>query len=132
MQLSLTVAQLEAKEACEEGVEAFRAAFGDEAKVEWTREKQIETLRSPLGKWLAWAWRVDLIPWWSMSWADLSRANLSGADLSWADRPNLDSAKVCLCESSPCVALRKLLDDNGWSVSYDGLLRQKEAVAATA
>ena len=85
MQLTLTIEQLTKAEACEEGIAAFRAAFqGESATVEWTRDKQIELLRSPLGKWMPWAHRNGLIPWWPMRGADLQGADLRGADLRGA------------------------------------------------
>ena len=149
MQLTITLEQLKQAEACEEAVVAFRDLFGASATAEWTREKQLEILRGPLGKHLGWTvWR-GLLPLLAMDGANLVGANLVGASLDganlvgarldgarldWAslvgarlDRASLDRArlvwaKVCLCNSVPCVSLRELLAANGWIVGSDGLL----------
>ena len=97
MQLTLTVEQLVAKQACPEGVDAFRELFGaDQAVVKWTKEKQIELLLTPIGKYIVWAWREGLIPMWAMDGARLVGASLVGARLVGAslDGARLDGARL--------------------------------------
>jgi uncharacterized protein YjbI with pentapeptide repeats len=91
MQLKLTTEQLEENEACSYGIDAFRWYFGSEsAECDWTLEKQIELLKSPLGKYVGWAWNAGLIPLWSMGGADLSGADLRSANLRSADLRSAD------------------------------------------
>ena len=133
MQLIITAKQLIDLEACDKGVEAFREVFGDEAIVEWSVSKQIEVLRTPLGKYFGWAFAAGLLPMWSLRSANLRLANLRSADLSSADlssadlssanlsSANLDGARVCLCDNRPCHELREML----------GRLLEKGKVAAS-
>jgi len=83
---------------------------------DWTREAQIDAIKTNFRQWIGLAWRSGAIPKWSMykadlagidlSWADLSKtdmvganlagadlllANLAGADLGWA---NLERARL--------------------------------------
>jgi uncharacterized protein YjbI with pentapeptide repeats len=87
----LTVEDLERAGACREGALAFRDVFGESVDADWTREKQLETLRGPLRRFLGWAWASSILPAWSMFRADLSGADLSGADLY---RSNLSVANL--------------------------------------
>ena len=85
MKLKITVKQLEEMQACDEGVKAFGDLFGKSANIEWTLEKQIEILKSRLGRYVGWAFCKHLIPMWSMSSANLSSADLRSADLCSAN-----------------------------------------------
>ena len=101
MKLTLTIEQLKARDACQEGVDAFRSTFGESATVDYTREAQIELMRGPMGRWIGWAHAVGLVPWWNLSRAnlsgtDLSRANLSGANLSGANLSGTDLSRANL------------------------------------
>lgn len=88
--------------------------------VEWTLAEQLRALRSPLKRYLYWAWYNALLPMWSIPAVDLrgvalrdavlirvdftradlreaflpevkmSRANLTGAKLTWADLAGAD------------------------------------------
>lgn len=49
---------------------------------EWTKEKQIETIKTPMRKYLSWAYYSGLIPYWSMIDSNLSDSDLRGSDLS--------------------------------------------------
>jgi len=60
---------------------AFAAVFGDDVQFNWTREKQIEVIKSPLREHVGAAWRMGLVPMWSLRGVDLSRLNLREADL---------------------------------------------------
>src|SRR5574343_188900 len=79
------------KEACVEGLEAFKAAYPEGLVLE-TKDQLVEALRKGLGRWLVWfrkyfdishlktsQGRLDL------QGANLQRANLQGVDLRWAD-----------------------------------------------
>ena len=119
MQLTMSVEILAKAEACGEAVTEFRKMFGESVTVEWTREKQIEIMRGSLGKYLGWAWRNNLIPWWNLSGADLLGAYLSGEGV------DISGAKVCVCDASACVSLRELLAANGYTVDKHGLLAKQ-------
>jgi uncharacterized protein YjbI with pentapeptide repeats len=97
MHLKITLEKLETLDACLDGRQMFRKLFGDAIEVEWTLEKQIETLKGPLGKYVFWAVSRKLIPLWSMGdGTDLSRANLYGADLSRANLYGADLSRANL------------------------------------
>ena len=83
--MRITIEQLQALDACKEGIAAFRNYFGEIAEQEWTREKQLEIINSPLRVYFGWAVNNGLIPIWSMSDANLSGADLSRAYLSRAN-----------------------------------------------
>ncbi len=97
MNLTISIADLSKLDACSEGVQAFREFFGADAySCDWTRDKQIELLKSPIGRWLGWAHQVGLIPWWNLNGASLTGASLDGANLNRADlnRANLNRADL--------------------------------------
>ena len=183
--ITITKQQLNILGACTKGICELENVFGGNAEswsVEWTRNKQIELISTPLGIYLGWAFTKGLIPQWSMNGADLrhanlryitlraadlscadlsytdlscadlsytdlsytdlshanlSGANLSGANLSCADLScadlsytdlsyaNLTGAKLCICNSQECAALRKILDKAGWKAK-SGLLTKDE------
>ena len=70
MKLKITVADLQSKRACRSGIDAFSKQFGQVAKIEWTRESQIELLKTPMRKYLGWAHYVGLLPLWTLSSVD--------------------------------------------------------------
>lgn len=119
MKLKLTVNQLVGAGASCGGLGEFKRLFGEYVEVEWTREKQIEVLKGPLGPHVGWAYHKGLIPSWSLSGADLTRADLSEANLT---RANLTRAKICSCNDSPCASTREKLSAAGWVSAPDGLL----------
>ena len=87
MQITITIEQLVQAGACDEAIAEFRSLYGESGTENWTRERQIELLKGPLGKFLAWAWQNNLVPLWNLYRANLSgtnlyRANLSGTNLS--------------------------------------------------
>jgi len=118
VQLTITKKQLADLDACSEGVKALANVMGqgDSWTVEWTREKQIELMLTPVGKFIGWAYDEGLIPLWSMNGASLVGASLDGA--------RLDRAKICLCGNGPCVRLRDVLAAAGWVPGADGLLEK--------
>ena len=63
MQITLTVAQLQALHACKDGVETFRRLYGEQATVEWSRDTQLQILRGPLGRYVGSAHRAGFIQW---------------------------------------------------------------------
>ena len=80
MKLTITAAQLEKIGACSEGVKLFKKTYGDKAIIKWTLDAQIELIKSPMGRYLGWAFWNKLLPLWSMSYADLSSADLRYAN----------------------------------------------------
>ena len=126
MNVTVSVARLKELDACKEAVAAFREHFGESASVDWTPEKQLDVLRSPLGKYLGWAWGKNLLPMWRMGGADLGGADLGGAYLRGVD---LGGAKICLCRNGPCIRLCQVLDAAGWVANADGLLETKPAAS---
>ncbi len=112
MKITITRTQLEELGAYCDGVKALEEIFGRDGPwtTEWTRFRQIELLRTPLGRYLGWARNRGLIPFWDMTGACLSGAqlinailtgvkftnavligtNFSGADLSGADLTGAD------------------------------------------
>ena len=97
MKLTITAAQLEKIGACSEGVKLFKKTYGDKAIIKWTLDAQIELIKSPMGRYLGWAFWNKLLPLWSMSYADLSSADLRYADLRYA---NLRSANLSYADLS--------------------------------
>ena len=80
MKIKVTAQQLAEMGACHAAIDDFTRHFGgDTAEVEWTREYQIEIVKSPLRRWIGWAWRHGIAPMWSMRGADLTGADLTGA-----------------------------------------------------
>lgn len=65
MQIAVTAQRLQELGACKTAIDAFRELFGDTVTVEWTREKQEEISKGPLGKHLGWAATKGLLPLWS-------------------------------------------------------------------
>ena len=140
MTITITRQQLEDLSACDEALRAFAEVYGTIATEDWTRDKQIEILLSPLGRFVGWAWEKGLLPMWSMNgaslyganlnYASLNGANLNGASLNGANlnHANLNGAKVCLCNSTPCHQLRAVLAKWGWAPSADGLLESAERI----
>ena len=126
MNVTVSVARLKELDACKEAVAAFREHFGESASADWTPEKQLDVLRSPLGKYLGWAWGKNLLPMWRMGGAYLGGADLGGADLGGAD---LRGAKICLCRNGPCVRLCQVLDAAGWVANAAGLLETNPAAS---
>jgi len=80
--MRITKEFLESESACADGVAAFCAMFPDGFDLsEWTREKQIEIVKSDLRQFLGWAFSTGVVPLWSMQGASLDGANLDGASL---------------------------------------------------
>ena len=131
MQITITKAMLEEHDACSNGVEAFVEMFGESGTVDWTRDKQVEMLQSPLKGYLVWAYRESLIPWWSMQFADLQFANLQSADLQFADlrSANLQFANLQfanLQSAIPNTLYAELFASFGWAI-VDGKLQKADA-----
>ena len=82
--MRITVDDLRALDACEEGIDVFRAVCGECIDGEWTREAQFFALGTPLARFLGWAWLLRVIPQWSMYGANLTGADLKGANLTGA------------------------------------------------
>jgi len=108
----ITVDDLRAIDACEDGIDAFREVCGDVIEGEWTAAAQAYALGTLLRQYFGWAVHFGLIPMWSMAgWnltdadlrdADLTRANLTDANLRDADLTganlygaNLRCANLC-------------------------------------
>ena len=88
--IRITVDDLKSLNACPAGIDEFVADFGNVYEAEWTLEEQLRILKTPMRRWIGWAYRVGLIPLWSMSGANLSEADLSEADLSGANLHEAD------------------------------------------
>ena len=103
MKIEITIEQLREKNACTPGMTDFIAIYPSGiASIDWTRQTMIDMLKSPLRKWIGWAYKRCLLPYWSLCEADLSGADLRGADLSEADLcganlsgANLSGADLC-------------------------------------
>ena len=102
MKLTITVKQLESLSACSEGVALFKKIYGDKAIIKWTLEAQLELIKSPMGRYLGWAFWSKLLPLWSMRYANLSGADLRSTNLSCADlsSANLRSADLSYADLS--------------------------------
>lgn len=125
MQITITKAMLEERDACKDGIEAFVKMFGESGTVDWTRDKQIELLKSPLGKFIVWAWSNDLLPLWNLSGANLSRANLSGANLYGANLYGAD-----LSGAIPNTLYAEMFASFGWAIVDGRLQKAKHPVEA--
>lgn len=80
---------LKKKNACTKGMKEFEKLFPLGFNMsEWTRKKQIEIIKTPLRKYIAWAYYNNIIPLWSMRNANLRNADLSNAVLRGADLSN--------------------------------------------
>jgi len=114
--ITITKPQLDKLGACPDGIAAFCEYFGgDSATVEWTYERQLEVLKSPLRKYFSWAWQSRLLPMWclrsaNLSSADLSSANLSSADLRLADLRSADLRSADLRSANLRLADLRLAD----------------------
>lgn len=84
MTIKITAELLREHDACDPGLEDFEATYPDGLETEWTLEDQLAILRTPLRRWLGWAWQEGLLPAWSMACMDLSGARLDDADLRGA------------------------------------------------
>jgi uncharacterized protein YjbI with pentapeptide repeats len=83
--MKITEQTLKDKSACSDGVKAFNDMFPDGFdRSDWTQEKQIEILKSPLGRYLGWAHVKGIVPVWSMQGANLEGAYLGRANLEGA------------------------------------------------
>ena len=87
--MKITVQDLENKRACQLGIRLFQKIYGDEHEFDWTLGKQIEIIKSPLGKYFGWAVYNGLLPMWSMAGANLAGADLANANLTRADLANV-------------------------------------------
>jgi uncharacterized protein YjbI with pentapeptide repeats len=121
MKITITAAQLEKMGACSKGVKLFKETYGDKAVIKWTLDAQLELIKSPMGRYLGWAFWNKLLPLWSMYSVNLSSANLSSADLSYANLSyaNLsyaDNLHGVFIESDPIITGYKF--DNGrlWKI----------------
>lgn len=85
MRLILTTDILRQHNACVEGVDEFHAAYPSRLDIEWTKDRQIELIKtcSVFRKHLFdWAYVEGLVPVFSMRRANLRGAILSGSILS--------------------------------------------------
>ena len=127
MQITITAKQLQEADACESAVAIFKQVYGESATEEWTRDKQIELLKGPLGKYVGWAFLNGLLPMWSLRSANLRLADLQSADLRSANlwladlrSANLDGA-YCWSEDAP----------EGWETDQNGRLQRKQEVTCS-
>ncbi len=88
--MQITVEVLKKMGACEDGIEVFLREYPHGFSGKWTTKAQVAVLRTELRKYMGWAWRVGIVPAWSMKNVNLSGADLSGADLPNADLSNAD------------------------------------------
>jgi uncharacterized protein YjbI with pentapeptide repeats len=86
MKITITLEQLKGKTACQSGIDDFLSAYPSGiAEIEWTRDDMIAMLKTPLRKWIGWAYYKSLLPYWSLHGANLSGADLIGANLLGAN-----------------------------------------------
>jgi uncharacterized protein YjbI with pentapeptide repeats len=104
MKLKITTKDLEAKNACQSGIDEFMKIYKGKASIDWTVEKQIEIFKTPLGKYVGWAYQNDIIPLWSMRDADLYGADLYGANLCDADLRDANLRDANLRDANLCDA----------------------------
>ena len=64
MKITISMKQLESLGACAEGIEDFSRYFHnlDEVTLNWTPRLQLVIVRSPMRKWLGWAWGQNVLP----------------------------------------------------------------------
>jgi len=88
--LALTIAELEAHRACARGLNAFRAAWGEELRIaEWTPLHSV-WLAVAWPTYVRWARKEGLIPGASLAGANLAGAYLAGASLAGANLRGAD------------------------------------------
>jgi hypothetical protein len=83
--MRITIDTLEEFGACERGKDKFCELFPSGWCGEWTLDKQLEMIRSPLRIFADWAFKTRLVPMLSMEEVNLSMADLSGVDLHGAN-----------------------------------------------
>jgi uncharacterized protein YjbI with pentapeptide repeats len=91
--------RLQADDACIEGVMAFETMFPDGIDDNWTPADQLAALQTEPGRlWLAWFWRHNLLPQFSLAGVRLAGVNLHRADLAGVDLAgaNLHGADLAL------------------------------------
>ena len=119
--IRITVDDLKSLNACPAGIDEFVADFGNVYEAEWTLEEQLRILKTPMRRWIGWAYRVGLIPLWSMSGANLSEADLSEADLSGANLHEADLSGANLHEADLRGANLHEADLRGANLSWADL-----------
>jgi hypothetical protein len=94
--MRITIDTLSEFDACKRGKDKFCELFPDGWEGEWTLDKQLEIIRSPLRIFAGWAFKAGLVPMLSMQEVNLSMADLSGVDLHGANlrRANLSGANL--------------------------------------
>jgi hypothetical protein len=103
--MKITEQTLKDKSACPEGIKAFIEMFPDGFDLsDWTLEKQIEIIKSPLVKYIGWAHYHKVIPLWSMANANLANANLAYANLAYANLANTNLADANLAYANLAYA----------------------------
>ena len=90
MKILLSLKLLNELGACNQGLIDFVAHFGSQPiELDWTRETQIELIKTPLCRWFGWVISdKQILPAWSMRNADLRNANLQYANLQDVDLRN--------------------------------------------
>lgn len=116
MKLKITIKDLEAKDACQSGIDEFVKQFGKVTNLDWTRESQIELLKKPMRKYIGWAYWVGLIPLWSMSGANLTGADLTGANLSEADLSKANDLTGVFIAADPKISGWKFENGRLWRI----------------
>ena len=92
----LTLEDLKAKGACDEGLDLFAKWFGDKAEIEWNSMYELLCrCDTNITEFTVWLIGVGLLPSFSfykadLRWANLTRANLTGANLQGADLQGAD------------------------------------------
>lgn len=96
--MRITTETLQARGACRDGIDAFAAEFPGGLDVrEWTAECQLGVMmHDTFRRYLGFAWRIGVLPQWSMRKWDLAGASLDGANLAGANLrlANLDGANL--------------------------------------
>lgn len=114
MEITITVDDIRNAGGKCSGIEEFKEIYGDSATLKWSREFQIELLKtSKLKRYFGWAVAVGLLPIWSMRGANLRGADLYGADLCMADLSRADLRGADLRGADLCGADLRWADLSG-------------------
>ena len=127
--LALTIAELEAHRACARGLNAFRAAWGEELRIaEWTPLHSV-WLAVAWPTYVRWARKEGLIPGASLAGANLAGAYLAGASLAGANLRGADLTGASLAGADLDRAKLRGADLTGGSLAGAALDRASLAGA---
>ena len=102
----LTLEDLKAKGACDEGLELFTNWFGDKAEIEWSPLHELLCrCDSDINNFTVWLIDVGLLPSFSLRRADLQGADLRRADLRGADLRRADLQEADLPDNYKDVCI---------------------------